>query len=391
MLDKIEKESVPLETQLAGLRLANPLFLTCFPQSEGGRTLKALALEGKPGAVVTETISQDVPVYENNGSNRVETAKTLSAKEWISSEIPVAQEGDVPVIVNLNLGVVSDDVWVDVAKTAKDSGAAAIELGWGGQAFGVPLLIHPERPGCRIVERIKKSVSIPLFVEIPYLYPLALKDVVANLVDSGTDGIITSGKIAGTKVDIESIMKSKGGPTHVGYIGGQIVKPVSLAMTQLVAANFPIPVIGSGGIRFGEDAIEYIMAGASAVQVTADPEIKNLRLFQNPAKQVLAWMENHDIENLKVIRGRALKMIGQENAEPYRAQVDTERCSACGDCETICASVTYKSPDWPTSAIALPKEGGTAVVIEDRCVGCGWCKVVCHRDAISLDGYSAGL
>ena len=383
--------SGPLGVQVAGLRLANPVLLASFPESEGGRTLKSLAMEGKPGAVVTEPISQDVPVYKSRGAERVECVETQSAKAWITGEIPVAREGGVPVIVNLNLGMVSADVWVDVAGTAEASGAAAIELGWGGQAFGVPLLVGPDRSGCLITERIKKAVSFPLFVEIPYLYPLVLKDVVAALVDSGADGIITSGHIAGTRIDIESIMRSKGDPLHVGSIGGQTVKPVSLAMTQLVAANFSIPVVGSGGIRFGEDAIEYIMAGASAVQLVVDPEIKNLRLYQNLKNRVLAWMENHDVKSLNDIRGKALKMVGRENAEPYRALVDAERCSACGDCEVICASVTYKSPDLPASAIALPKEGGAAVVIEDRCVGCGWCKVVCHRDAITLDGYSSGL
>jgi dihydroorotate dehydrogenase (NAD+) catalytic subunit len=389
--DKKSTDRQGLEVRIAGLHLKSPLLLASS-LGGSGRDLKKLAREGNPGALITETISWD-PSFEAHPEldPGKDQERPLSATEWFTREIPVALKSGVPVIARMNFGAVSAKPWVEAARMAADSGAAAVELSLSGQVSGITLLYHPDRLGYRIVEMIKEAVTIPVFVETPYLYPLALKEIVGGLVDSGTDAVVTAGNIVGTQIDVKSVMSGKTAPPRVGAIQGHTVKPISMAMAQLVASQFTIPVIGTGSVRFGEDVIGYVMVGAAAVQLDVDSKLKNPRGFQKLDTQILNWMRAHGVKSLSDIRGNVLGLVGRENNEPYLAVVDEERCSACRDCETICASITFKSPDLPPSAIWIPEDGKVAEVIKDRCVGCGWCKIVCHRDAIVLEGFESGL
>jgi dihydroorotate dehydrogenase (NAD+) catalytic subunit len=305
-----------LQVKIAGLDFENPIWLASGPWGGTGHKLKKVALEGKPGALVTKSIPWEPKAQASPRAARtiydrmfygVDKTEPFTAKEWFSDEIPIALEGGVPVIANINLGLEPLEAWVEAGKMAQDSGAAAIELGFAAPSFGLNFFIGEDPFGYRITKQLKKVVSIPLFVKIPYLYPTTdLKDFVGELLDCGADGFVTCGNVAATQVDIEAGKQTIGAGPRIGTVYGEMAKPVSLAMVLLIASHFSVPIIGTGGIRTGEDVIEYVMAGASATQLVMEVMLKGPLAFQKINEQISSWMEDHDVKDLSEIRGKAI-------------------------------------------------------------------------------------
>jgi dihydroorotate dehydrogenase subfamily 1 len=325
-----------LHVNIAGLDFENPVWLASGPWGGTGHKLKKVALEGRPGALVTKSIPWEPKAQASPRAARtiydrmfygVDKTEPFTAKEWFSDEIPIALEGGVPVIANINLGMEPLDVWVEAGRMAQDSGVDAIELGFAAPSFGLNFFIGKNPFGYRITDHIKKVVSVPVFVKIPYLNPTThLKDFVGGLVDCGADGIVTCGNVAATQVDIEAGKQTIGAGSRIGTVYGEMAKPVSLAMVLLVASHFSVPIIGTGGIRTGEDVLEYVMAGASATQIVMEAMLKGPLVFQKINEQISGWMKDHHVKNLSEIRGRAISGDGGEKRLSPPVIVDDRPC-----------------------------------------------------------------
>ncbi len=166
-------------------------------------------------------------------------------------------------------------------------------------------------------------------------------------------------------------MESLEGPSH---------KPLAIMNIYVLAQHVSIPIIGSGGVCNGWDAIEHIMAGATAVEICTWMMVKGPRLFQQINKEIIEWMGKKGYTSLDEIRGKALRYAGKEEYEPYVPLVDKDLCNGCGQCETLCTWVVH----YPTPAITVDKSQKKAVVDPKRCEGCGRCYVYCPEGAITL-------
>ena len=120
------------------------------------------------------------------------------------------------------------------------------------------------------------------------------------VVDGGADALSLINTLTGMKIDIEKRKFAVANKT--GGLSGPAVKPVAVRMVYQVANSVNVPIIGMGGIKSAEDAIEFIMAGATAVSVgTAN--------FRNPCATseivdgIETFMKEHNIESLDEIRG----------------------------------------------------------------------------------------
>lgn len=388
-----------LETEIAGLRLANPLWIAHELRIGSGRILKKIALEGKPGAIVANP-SYKPNIYSDSSSHKRRYGQGVVSPEkgdaiallkaLLIQEMPKALKGGIPVFIVVHPGFLSLDNLAEAATIIEASGASGIELRLDSQTHGLTLLINTNGSVAKVIKEIKETITIPLFIRIPYLYPTTLEMNIGPLVKAGVDGIVAGGNIVGSSVDVEAVMHSTAHPPRIGTLYGQPVKPISVALVQVVASKFGIPVIGTGGMRFGEDLVEFLMAGASAVEVPMENSFKKPAFFQNLNRGLYEWLLEKGYEGPSQLRGSVLGFVGIEDNEPHYALVDEEKCSACGRCVTICESITYKDSNEPFSAIIIPEGGHVAKVTEERCVGCGWCKVVCHRNAINLKGYASG-
>ena len=131
----------------------------------------------------------------------------------------------------------------------------------GGAEFG----IHPDSAS-RVTAAVKVATSLPILVK---LTPTTgeIRNIAIAVAEAGADAISLINTLRGMAIDVSQRRPLLGNVT--GGLSGPAIKPIALSMVYEVVGAVDLPVIGCGGIVSGKDAIEYIMAGASAVQVGA--------------------------------------------------------------------------------------------------------------------------
>jgi ferredoxin len=137
------------------------------------------------------------------------------------------------------------------------------------------------------------------------------------------------------------------------------------------------PVLGGRGVNGYEDAVEYLMAGASGVEVCAAAIIHGLKHIKVILNGIENFMERKGYRSIGEVRGRAVKHIYShrqmiEDVRPLFAEVDLKKCFGCGRCPEVCV---YDAIDM------LPKK---VRMIKEKCVGCSLCSQVCPVSAISM-------
>lgn len=298
-----------MEVEVAGMRLQNPVMSAsgCFGWGEEYARFYDL---NRLGALVGKAVTP-VPRPGNPGVRIAETpAGMLNAiglqnpgvEGFLEKILPRVRQLSIPIWVNVSANSLEQYVELcDVLSAAE--GVAAIELnlscpnvGRGGAEFCVtPDAVRHTVSACRTVCRV------PL---IPKLSPNTT-DIVAlarAAEEAGADAVSMINTFVGMAIDIDRRRPILGNRT--GGLSGPAVKPVALRMVYEASQAVSIPVIGIGGISTWRDAVEFLMAGAAAVQVgTAN--------FFNPVAipEVIdgleAWLSEHGVADVREIIGAA--------------------------------------------------------------------------------------
>ncbi|MFW6287644.1 MAG: dihydroorotate dehydrogenase, partial [bacterium] len=205
-------------------------------------------------------------------------------------------------IVNIS-GHSLDDFTYLAEKLAPYKEIAALEvnvscpnIAGGGMAFGTdPELIY------QVTERVRQEYSGPIIVKLsPNVTDIVEMAEAAE--DAGADIISLINTLLGMKIDVNKRRPELG--NIFGGLSGPAIKPVALRMVYQVAASIKIPIIGMGGIMSGNDALEFLMAGASAVSVgtatMVDPELP-LKIIS----EIEEYMLENNLEKLDNIIGAA--------------------------------------------------------------------------------------
>ncbi|WP_442886033.1 dihydroorotate dehydrogenase [Clostridium sp.] len=204
-------------------------------------------------------------------------------------------------VVIANLGGNSEEEYIKGVEKLNDSAVDIIELNIscpnvksGGMAFG----IKSEVAG-RIVDAVKRVCRKPLMVK---LSPNAedIVDMAYTCCEAGADALSLVNTFKAMAVDIEN-RKAVFDNITAG-LSGPAIKPIALRMVYEVSKVVNIPVVGIGGICSGQDALEFIMAGASAVQVGTANFIKP-DICLDIISGIEKYMEKEKIKNLDEIRG----------------------------------------------------------------------------------------
>lgn len=304
-----------LKVNFLGLEFDNPVVTSsgcfgfgtefkdyCDPNILGGITLKGLTLEprtGNLGTRIAETPSGILNCVglENPGIDYFE-------KEILPN---LKKEGVVKpkIIVNINGSTIED--YVELAKRVnKIPEIDLIELNIscpnvkdGGMAFGAN-----KKLAGKITKEVKKVLTNKKLI-------VKLSPNVTNIVEiakiveeNGADAISMINTLLGMRIDINTGKPILG--NTMGGLSGPAVKPVAVRMVYQVAQNVNIPIIGMGGISSYEDAIEFIMAGATLVSL-------GTALFPNPTLPISVidglekYVENKKLNNIQDIRGISFK------------------------------------------------------------------------------------
>ncbi|MAE77893.1 MAG: dihydroorotate dehydrogenase B catalytic subunit [Planctomycetes bacterium] len=256
---------------LPGLTLANPVLSAsgCYNHGvEGARFGDVKRL----GALVTKTVTPR-PRAGNPPPRLWETSAGMlnsiglenpGVERFLAEEMPRALELGPPVI--LNVGGESLEEFEQVTERVQDCGAVALEVNLscpnvqGGQ---LPFATSPA--ACEeVVGRVRRVSRLPFFVKLsPNTHLVA--DVARAAASAGADGLTLINTLHGRGIDWRRrrpcLAEGSGG------LSGPAIKPVALHFVALVRAAVRLPILGVGGIATAEDVCEFLVAGASAVQV----------------------------------------------------------------------------------------------------------------------------
>jgi dihydroorotate dehydrogenase (NAD+) catalytic subunit len=191
--------------------------------------------------------------------------QNIGVEALIREKAPVWAGWRVPVIVNIAGETVGD--YAELAGRLDGvAGVSALEVNIscpnvmaGGAEFGS----NPEL-AARVTAAVREATSLPVLVKLtPNTADIAR--VAVSVAKAGADAVTVINTLKGIVIDVTRRQPLLGSIT--GGLSGPVIKPVALAMVYEVAGSVEIPVIGCGGIATASDALEFIMAGASAVQI----------------------------------------------------------------------------------------------------------------------------
>jgi len=297
-----------LSIELAGIRLRNPVIAASGTFGYGEEFARFVDLKRIGGVVVKGTSAR--PIAGNSPPRLFPTPsgmlnsiglENVGVDSFIRDKMPVLRDSGCSVIVNV-FGFAEDEYIEVVEKLNGCDDIAAYELNiscpntkHGGMVFGT----DPELT--RNLTKVLKSRSKrPLFVKLsPNVTDIA--EMARAAEDGGADALTVANTYVAMAIDIETFKPRIGNIT--GGLSGPAIRPITLRMVYQCAKVVKIPVIGLGGIFSAEDAVEYFLAGASAIQVgTAnfhDPKAP-LHVLDGLSK----YLQKHGMSSLRELVGK---------------------------------------------------------------------------------------
>jgi len=228
--------------------------------------------------------------------------QNIGVQALIKEKAPIWASWRVPVIVNI-AGETIDDYARLAGKLDGVAGISGIEVNIscpnikaGGAEFGA----NP-KSAAEVTAAVKTATSLPVLVKLtPNTSDIA--EIATAVAEAGADAISLINTLKGIVIDITRRRPLLG--SIAGGLSGPAIKPVALYMVYEVAGAVDLPVIGCGGITTASDAIEFIMAGASAIQV-GTASFTNPRAPLDVLEGIEQFMEKAGINNLTELIGAA--------------------------------------------------------------------------------------
>ena len=168
--------------------------------------------------------------------------------------------------------------------------------------YGKPYYADAELTA-KVAEIVKKnSGKIPVSIKLsPNVYDI--KEIAHAAEKAGADSITAINAASGMHINIDArkpVLANK-----IGGVSGPALKPIAVRCVYEIYETVKIPIIGTGGVTYGKDAIEMIMAGATAVGIGTGIYYRGIGIFRKVCDEMAAWMKKNKIKNLVEIRGCA--------------------------------------------------------------------------------------
>lgn len=295
-----------LRVNLCGFELKNPIIMASgtfgFGKEYGeiydvsllgGISSKGLTLIAKPG-------NEGMRVHETpSGMMNSVGLENPGVQGFIDRELDDFSKIDTCRIVNLGGGC--EDDYVEGARLLDDKDFDIVELNiscpnvkHGGMAFGIKSEVARE-----VVRSVRKATKKPLIVK---LSPNAedIVEMAKVCQEEGADGISLVNTFKAMAIDIHKKRPVFNNVT--AGLSGPAIKPIALRMVYEVCQAVTIPVVGMGGIMTAEDVIEFIMAGATCIQI-GTANFTNPRIGQDIIADLNRFMDENGIKSLDEIRG----------------------------------------------------------------------------------------
>jgi dihydroorotate dehydrogenase (NAD+) catalytic subunit len=296
-----------LSVNLSGLKLANPTMLASGILGYSAESLGSVA-EGGAGAVVTKSVGLKPRVgYANPTVVQVEfgliNAMGLpnpGIDEYINEIHAAKTVLTVPLIVSV-YGFSAEE-YATAAQKAAEAGADAVELNvscphvkeTGSEIGQNPKILKD------VVRKVKAALNRPVFVKLsPNVTDIV--EVAEAAAEGGADALTAINTVRAMAIDCETAMPILSNKR--GGLSGPAIKPMALRCVYDINEKVKVPIVGCGGIANWRDAVEFLLAGASAVQIGTAIALENSTIFDAVSRGIEAYLKKKGFESVKEIVG----------------------------------------------------------------------------------------
>ncbi|MGM9991227.1 MAG: NAD-dependent dihydropyrimidine dehydrogenase subunit PreA [Candidatus Bruticola sp.] len=391
-----------LSVEFLGVRFENPFCLSSSPVGNCYDMCKK-AYDCGWGGVVFKTIGPkhflidevsprfDALTKEATpfvGFKNMEQIAEHSLEENLADLRRLKAEYPGKVLIASIMGTNEED-WTELARLVTEAGADMIEMNLScpqmtSHAMGSDVGTNPEL--CKkYCAAVKRGSKLPMMAKMtPNITDMV--PVAKACLEGGADGIATINTIKSiTRVDLERKigMPIVNGKSSISGYSGKAVKPVALRFLQQLRSAEGLknlPISGIGGIETWEDAAEFILLGASTLQVTTAIMQYGYRIVEDLKNGLMHYMDEQGVNSLSELIGLANgNIIPAENLDRdyiVYPEIDTDKCIGCGRCYISCYDGAHQAMVWN-------EETRKPSCDKEKCVGCHLCALICPVKAIS--------
>ena len=356
-----------LTTAVGSVTLRNPVLPAAGPNVRTGALLRAAA-DGGAGGLVGKTVSVRPADDTRPTIRRTAAAGLTNSETW--SEIPVeryiahllaAKETGLPVIASIGYSP------TEVARLGRllerETAPDAIEFSTHYSGREISPLIDTAKA-------LRDAVTVPIWMKLsPTVSDLA---GVVRGAEAEVDAFVAINSFGPVlDFDPEHPVARLGTENGTGWLSGAPILPIALRIVHEVSQLQSKPVIGTGGIAKGIDAIKFLMAGAQAVQVCSAAIRRGNAVYGHIATEIEGWLAHHGYRSVREIIGLYRAEHTHYREQP-RMHVVIESCTGCKACLNQCVHG------------AISFAAGKARIDADLCIGCGYCQDICRYNAMLL-------
>ena len=356
-----------IETYLFGIKLQSPFILGSGPLSYGAKGL-IRAHKAGAGAVVTKTIRDNsavnpfphMAVAGKDSMINAEEWSDISGSQWVEKEIPESKKAGVIVIASIGHTPVEVENWT---RKVDEAGADIIELVSYERGIILPML-----------KKAKAQTNKPVLVKISPNW-LDSVGIALEALEAGADGITAIDSIGPVlRIDIKTGKPLVGGGQGFGWLTGSAIKPIALRYTAEISSATDKPVVGLGGVTKAEDAVEMLMAGATAVGICTALIIRGVEYIEKLNKKLEKLITDLGYRNPGEISGVSHKYLASDaNSKKFDFIFNADTCTECMACVKACS---YEARALENKVMSLDTE---------LCRYCGLCYSVCPNGSLSPD------
>jgi len=381
-----------LSVEFGGLKLMNPFMLASAPPAATGEMIQRAFEAGWAGAV-TKTVALE-PAKDVQprlarlamgsraiGLENIELISQRSLEAWVEDLEQIKRHYPDHILFASLMAAVVREEWDSLIKQVEEAGVDGVELNFGcphgmpekgmGSVQGQDRTIAGD-----ITRWVKEVATVPVMVKLtPNVTDIV--QIGKACEEAGADAISainTVSVLIGIDLDRLEPLPSVGGTSAFGGYSGTAVKPIGLRCIAQLAKGTSLPLSGIGGIARWQDAAEYILVGASTVQVCTAVMLRGYKIVEKMKEELAAYMEEKGFESVAEMRGYILpKITAHEEldfAYKVTAAIDEALCSKCGLCYTACM-------DGGWQAIEMESREVYPRVLAEKCDGCSLCMQVC--------------
>lgn len=389
-----------LSINFCNVKCENPFFLSSSPV-DNCYEMCAKALETGWGGLVFKTLGFYIPTdcsprfdalkkESTNfiGFKNMEQISEHPLEESLEALRKLKNNYPTKVIVASIMGQ-SEKEWEDLARLVTEAGADIIECNFscpqmtshemGSDVGQNPVLVK------QYCQAVAKGSKLPILAKMtPNIGDMNIPAIAS--IEGGASGISAINTIKSiTNIDLDKMigLPIVNGKSSISGYSGKAIKPIALRFIQQMRVNDKlkdVPISGIGGIETWKDALEFILLGASNIQVTTAVMQYGYRIVEDMISGLSYFMEERKIDKLDDLVGIAnSNIIPAEDIDRsfvIYPDIDKDRCIKCGRCYISCF-------DGGHQAYTYNEESREITLNKDKCVGCHLCSLVCPVQAIN--------